>query len=158
MFLSEMAFTSTLVTSFSRPPMWDKRKTCTWGRQGWLRRCLSSVTLEQRSKAIYVYLYALSLYSICTSSVCVLGPMCRGLCLLRSCLCLGKKKGRRRKKKLLSLSLCSFTLSLSWPPLPYSSASSLGSSFLSTSLPFHFFLLSSSFNSSYSPRSFYLQP
>ena len=117
MFLSEMAFTSTLVTSFSRPPMWDKRKTCTWGRQGWLRRCLSSVTLEQRSKAIYVYLYALSLYSICTSSVCVLGPMCRGLCLLRSCLCLGKKKGRgggggRRRSRYHSLCALSLCLSL----------------------------------------------
>ena len=74
---------------------------------------MSSVTLEQRSKAIYVYLYALSLYSICTSSVCVLGPMCRGLCLLRSCLCLGKKKGRgggggRRSRyhSLCALSLC----------------------------------------------------
>ena len=67
MFLFEMAFTSALITSFSKPPIWDERKTCTWGPQGWLRRCLSSVTLEQRSKAIYLYLYALSLYSIYTS-------------------------------------------------------------------------------------------
>ena len=32
--------------------------------------------------------------STASARLCVLGPMCQGLRLLRSCLCLGKKKGR----------------------------------------------------------------
>ena len=43
---------------------------------------------------------------------CALGPMCRSLRLLRSCLCLGKKKGREggggrsRYRSVCALSLC----------------------------------------------------
>ena len=127
MFLFEMAFTPALVTSFSKPPIWDERKTCTWGPQGWLRRCLSSVTLEQRSNAIYLYLYALSLYSICTY-VCLGSDVSRSSSFEKLSV-FGERKKREgvRRKKSLSLCLCSLTLSLSWPPLPYSSSSSYSS-------------------------------